>query len=96
MGGYRDEVSKLQRYKDPLLVLKVKMTNLAKKETHYQAFADDITEICTKLQEFLEQVQTDVNEFHGMDSLEAHGANFQHRVGYFLESDLDLTNFQAL
>jgi hypothetical protein len=56
------------------------MSNVAKKESHYVAFADDISVICEKMQEFLVQVQNDVNEFNATDAANAMRSNFQFGV----------------
>ena len=70
----------LERFKNPLLVLATQMSNVAKKEEHYVAFAHDIIDICEKMQEFLVQGQNDVNEFNAIDAPNAMRSNLQFSV----------------
>ena len=56
------------------------MANFAKKDPNYAAFSLDINVICEKMQEFLVQVQNDVNEFNATDSANAMRSNLQFSV----------------
>jgi len=85
-------MKKLELYKDPLSVLRVKMTNKAKADASYVMFTEDTANCCTKLSQFLDETMAELCAFHASDSLEVYKYNFHSRVKWILNYKLQISN----